>query len=283
VAGVMSGEIPSGWPRQALQAQAVASRTYVLHQRELWRDRPYHVEATTADQVYAGTGVPASLREAVRATRCQILTADGAPILAAFHSSAGGRTASSFEVWGRPLDYLVSLEVSGEEDSPDTYWRAAVSRTTLSRALSAAGHDIGEVTEAEVMRRSSSGRVGWIRLKGKRGEVRITGRQLRSAIGVRRLRSTLFELSSRGRGFLFVGSGHGHGVGMSQWGALGLARQGKTYDVILETFYPGAELVHWKGGRVTGRVKPVKARHKARLDRSRNGERQVAARSEDSR
>jgi stage II sporulation protein D len=283
VAGVVAGEVPSGWHAEALRAQAVASRTYALHQRRVQRARPYHVEATTTDQVYAGADIRESYRDAVQSTRCQVLTSDGAPILAAFHSASGGRTASSVEVWGRPLDYLVSREVTGEADSPDTYWRAAISRTTLSRALSAAGHGIGEVTEAEVQARSDSGRVSRIRFAGERGEVRITGRQLRSALGENTLRSTLFELVPRSRGFLFVGSGRGHGVGMSQWGALGLARDGKTYDVILERFYPGAALVHWSGGRAIGRVRPAGPGRAAGSTRSKREERRVAIRSEESR
>ena len=76
---------------------------------------------------------------ALRDTRGEILTYRGEPILAAFHATAGGQTASSAEVWGRPLAYLVSLPVEGEEDSPHTYWRARISRSTLGRALEGIG------------------------------------------------------------------------------------------------------------------------------------------------
>jgi len=245
VAGAIAGEMPVAWSVEALRAQAVVSRTYALHQRDASRDRAWDVESGTRSQVFVGADVPEAARRAADETRCEVLTYGGAPILAAFHSASGGRTASAGEVWGQDLTYLVSMEVPGEDDSPDTYWRAAISRPTLGRALEAAGHPIGEVTEASIEDRTPSGRVRWIRFHGDRGEVRLTGRQLRQALGESTLRSTLFELRPHGEGFVFVGSGRGHGVGMSQWGARSLAERGATYREILERFYPGTQLRPW--------------------------------------
>jgi stage II sporulation protein D len=245
VAGAVAGEIPALWAEEALRAQAIVSRTYALHQRRAHAKRSHHVEAGTRSQVFAGSNVPASVSGAVRDTRCQVLTHRGAPILAVFHSASGGRTASAAEVWGRDLGYLVSLPVDGEDDSPDTYWRVSVSRTTLSRALSAAGHPIGRLEGTRVTSRSASGRVGQIQFRGQRGEVVVTGRELRGMLGESTLRSTMFELRPSESGVVFVGSGHGHGVGMSQWGARGLAERGASYGEILSTFYPGTKLERW--------------------------------------
>ncbi len=249
VAGAIGGEMPASWAADALRAQAVASRSYVLHQRILRGDRPWDVEAGTRSQVYRGLDAAEPARRAARDTRCEVLTHQGEPILAAFHSASGGRTASSAEVWGRDLSYLVSHEVPGEDDSPDTYWRAAIPAHTLARALDAAGHSIGEVRGAAVEERTPSGRVRWIRFQGEGGQVRLSGRQLRGALGESTLRSTLFELRLRGDVFVFVGSGSGHGVGMSQWGARSLADRGATYREILDNFYPGTTLGLWDEGR----------------------------------
>lgn len=248
VEGAIAGEMPLGWAAEALRAQAVVSRTYALHQRDARRSDAWDVEAGTRSQVYVGLDAAEPARRAARETRCEVLTHAGAPILAAFHSASGGRTASAGEVWGRDLAYLVSMEVPGEDDSPDTYWRAAISRPTLGRALGALGHPIGDVTEASIEDRTPSGRVRWIRFRGERGEVRLSGRQLRWALGESTLRSTLFELRPGAEGFVFVGSGRGHGVGMSQWGARSLAERGATYREILESFYPGARLGRWDEG-----------------------------------
>jgi stage II sporulation protein D len=231
------------WGGGALQAQAVVSRTYALHQRHAHRDAPWHVTAGTGSQVYQGVP-PESLpvEEALATTRGEILTHDGAPILAVFHSSAGGRTAAAEEVWGQRRPYLVSLPVEDEWDSPDAYWRARVSRTTLGRAVGGLGIDIGAIVDARVSERTSSGRVAHLELRGDRGTVAVSGPSLRRALGEATLKSTLFEVRKDEDGFVFVGSGNGHGVGMSQWGARAMARRGDDYREILRAFYPGAQL-----------------------------------------
>jgi stage II sporulation protein D len=179
----------------------------------------------------------------VRGTRGELLVYRGEPILAAFHSASGGQTASAEEVWGRALPYLVSRPVPDEEDSPDTYWRASVSRTTLGRALEPLGLRLGAVRQVRVEGRSASGRALRVRLQGTEGSESLEARALRSALGRSVIRSTLFEVRNAEDGFIFVGSGHGHGVGMSQWGAQAMATRGASYREILEWFYPGTQLV----------------------------------------
>jgi len=251
VAGTVGSEMFARWEPAALRAQAVASRTYVLHQQRARRragdGRPWDVASGTAHQVYGGTGAEtASVRAAVGATEGEILVWEGEPILAAFHSAAGGRTASAAEVWGRPVPYLVSQPVPGEEDSPDTYWRLRVSPDDLGRAAASRGVEVGTVGRVAVRERSPSGRVAALELAGTGGRGRLSGRTLRDALGPRALRSTLFEVRESGGGFVFVGSGRGHGVGMSQWGARALARRGLQHPEILRSFYPGTQLAQWR-------------------------------------
>ncbi|MFP8874748.1 MAG: SpoIID/LytB domain-containing protein, partial [Myxococcota bacterium] len=152
------------------------------------------------------------------------------------------RTASSEEVWGEGLSYLESRAVENEDDSPDTYWQAALSRTTLRRALEALGRPVGKIKDLEVTQRSKSGRVLEIRVEGSEHEVELTGRDLRQALGGSTLKSTLFEIRRTDEGFVIAGSGRGHGVGMSQWGARAMASRGATYQEILEHFFPGTHL-----------------------------------------
>jgi len=245
VAGVLEGEIPASWASEALAAQAVASRSYALHERALRADAPWHVTATTAHQVYADSaGVHDAIRRAVKKTRGEVLTYGGRPILAAFHSASGGRTASADEVWGRSLPYLVSHDVVGEEDSPDTYWRAGVSLDTFGRLLESAGVGVGTPQGVRIVERTASGRVAALEVSGSAGRTRMSGRELRSIIGETTLRSTLFDVRPGDGSVVFVGTGRGHGVGMSQWGAQALAREGRRYREILEAFYPGTQLEH---------------------------------------
>jgi stage II sporulation protein D len=235
--------VSEGFGDAVLRAQAVAIRTYALHHRSAPRSANYHVEAGTGSQVYLGLdGESRAARAAVDATRGQILTFGGEPILAAFHSAAGGRTATAAEVWGREVPYLVSVGVPGEEDSPDTYWRAPFSTAELGDAFAAAGKRLGTVRDVAIAERTPSGRSALVEVRGSAGTTTLSGEALRRVLGLTRLRSTLFEVRRTPRGFVFVGSGNGHGVGMSQWGARALALRGSNYEQILARFYPGARI-----------------------------------------
>ncbi len=243
VAGTLGREIYPGWRMETLKAQAVATRTYAVYRQERRRLAAFDLGADTTDQVYGGaTAETPRIRAAVEATRGEVLAHRGEPILSVFHSASGGRTASSEEVWGRALPYLRSRPVAHEDDSPDTYWRASFTDTTLGRALAPLGLRLGAIRKLRVVDRSPSGRVQRVQVSGTEGSSELTGRELRSALGARTIRSTLFEIRSVGGQFTFSGSGYGHGVGMSQWGAEAMARRGAQYDEILETFYPGTAL-----------------------------------------
>jgi len=243
VAGTLGSEVYSSWDASTLRAQAVVTRTYALYQRARSGAQGYDVEADTSHQVYGGVRAEnAAVAQAVADTRAEVLTWNGKPILAAFHSASGGRTAGAEEVWGEPLPYLRSVPVEDEEVSPDTYWRVRMSRTDLGRALAPLRLELGAFREARVVERTASGRAARIALFGSGGSGTVTARQLRSALGDGVVRSTLFEIRDLGGDIVFVGSGHGHGVGMSQWGAQAMAERGADYRAILAAFYPGTTL-----------------------------------------
>ena len=243
VAGTLGREAYRRWHPEALKAHAVVTRSYALHERALHARDPYHLRGDTGGQVYGGLDAEsAEVVGATRATRGQYLAFHGSPILAVYHSAAGGMTASAEEVWGRPVPYLVSVEVEHEEESPDTYWRAAFPGTTLGCALAPVGVRVGPVREVRVAERSASGRAYRVRIRGDAGEAVLPARELRRVLGEGVIRSTLFDVRDAPEGFVFVGSGHGHGVGMSQWGAQAMAMRGAGYREILAAFYPGTQL-----------------------------------------
>jgi len=251
VASTVGGEMSPSWPTEALRAQAVAARTYVLYEADRHRKQGWDVRATSVSQVYRGVEAETSeTRNATKATRGQVLTYAGEPILAVFHSTAGGRTATAGEVWGEDLPYLRVVEVEDEDDAPHTYWRTAFARDALAEILEAAGVSVGQLQDLEVDDRTSSGRVKSLAITGSSGTSRLRGRGLRSLLGGLGLRSTLFEIRATPDQFVFVGSGHGHGVGMSQWGARAMARHGASYKRILARFYPGTRLEKISSRRV---------------------------------
>ncbi|UCE85895.1 MAG: SpoIID/LytB domain-containing protein [Deltaproteobacteria bacterium] len=243
VAGTLLREVYGSWGSEVLRSMAVVIRTYALHEIGKRAGEPFHVRAGTRSQVYGGMDAeaPPATRAAAE-TRGQFLAYRGEPILAVYHAAAGGRTASAEEVWGRPVPYLVSVAVEGEEESPDTYWRASISNSILGRALEALGHRVGKVRAVEVAERTRSGRARFLRVAGTEGHAEVEARRLRGAVGNDTLRSTRFEVRPERDGFLFVGSGRGHGVGMSQWGAKAMSERGADYREILAWFYPGTRL-----------------------------------------
>jgi stage II sporulation protein D len=243
VAGTLGSEVYTRWNSETLRAQAVVTRTYALYQRARHGADGFDVESDTSSQVYGGVASEnLAVARAVADTRSEVLTWNGEPILAAFHSASGGRTASADEVWGEALPYLRSVDVENEEDSPDTYWRVRYSRAQFAHAVASLGLSLGAVRDAQVVERTPSGRAARVVLTGSDGSGPVTGRALRSALGDGVIRSTLFEIRELGGDFVIVGSGHGHGVGMSQWGAEAMAERGADYRAILAAFFPGTTL-----------------------------------------
>ena len=240
VLGAVAAEVYASWPRESLRAQAVVARTYALHERNRRRraGEPFDVEDSVISQRYVLGEVSGSIRRAVQDTRGEVLTYQGRPLLAAFHASAGGRTASAEEVWGTPVPYL--RPVAGmDDDAPDFFWSYEIPLADLADALRSAGYATGPVVQVRILDRSPSGRV--TRLQA--GEVRLSGRELRSVLGGRAIRSSLFEVRPAPGVVRFLGSGAGHGVGLSQWGARSLAERNWGYHQILDHYYPGSRLV----------------------------------------
>ncbi|MCZ6569366.1 MAG: SpoIID/LytB domain-containing protein [Deltaproteobacteria bacterium] len=231
----VAAEIYADWPQESLKAQAVVARTYALHERSRRSREPFHLESSVISQQYTTRPVPARIREAVAATRGEYLAYQNKPILAVFHASAGGHTASAREVWGVALPYLRSLR-SPDAAAPNHFWTFEISVTDLVAALLEAGLVLGQAPTIEVVRRSESGRVERLRI----GAAELSGRELRQMLGGRAIRSALFEVRVIDDQVNFLGSGSGHGVGLSQWGARELALRGMRYRAILTHYYPGA-------------------------------------------
>jgi SpoIID/LytB domain protein len=188
LASVVGSEMPASWPQAALRAQAVAARTYVLRQRK--PRALFDVTATTASQVYRGVEAEtASTREAVAATRSQVLLFNGGLLDAVFHSSSGGAsTENSGEIWNQQLPYLVSVP-DLDDLSPVQNWQQTLAPELLRKAFG----EIGGALRIEVLTTSTSGRIRQARVTGPSGTLLLSGTQLRSRLG---LRSTMVRFES---------------------------------------------------------------------------------------
>lgn len=262
VAGVVNAEMGRRPPgdSEAVYAQAIISRTVAVRALGRYRVRGYDVVSTVSDQAYGGVGTETAMGwEAVRATRAQVLTYNGAVIEAFFHSTCGGRTEAVDAVFsGGAQPYLQSVsdrDANGQAFcalSPRFRWREEWTGETVSQMLrdGRVGGG-GPIADLQVGARSPSGRVTeLVAVAGGRAvpiEGQQTVRQLLRASDGGWIRSTQFSLQvTRGGGRIVravaEGGGNGHGVGMCQWGAVGRARAGADHQAILAAYFPGTEI-----------------------------------------
>lgn len=245
VAGIINNEISSKWPTDVIKTQAVVARTYAVFNRERRAKNKYHVEGTVMGQVYGGAASEDPVaKRAVMETSGEILTFGGEPALTVYHSNAGGMTEASIEVWANDYPYLRSVKSPFDDEAPQYYWELPIHAEAFAGFLRKAGHRIGSPVEVEIIERTSAGRVKAAVIRDSEGGfIKISGEDLRKAVGYSGLKSTLFEVSKTGELFVFKGRGSGHGVGLSQWGAKGMAEDGYSYREILKHYYPGTDLV----------------------------------------
>ena len=240
---------------EALKAQAVAARTYaVAHIR---RNMPYDMVPTVEDQVYGGVRVESPLtNRAVEETRGVVAVYRGKPIDAKYHSTCGGRTEDNENVWnGKPVPYLRSVRDSKRGKpfcrfSPHFNWVRVYSkeeffsliRKNLSEII---GEDPGRVRWVRIRKRTRSGRIKEVEVATAKKRYRIDKDRARRLFRDPKrgsLKSTLFHIETRGNKIYIKGRGFGHGVGMCQFGAMEMAREGYSYKQILKHYYRGIRL-----------------------------------------
>jgi stage II sporulation protein D len=249
VAAVVASEVPSGWPAAALQAQAVAARTYAVAQKVAQgAGARAHLGASMLDQVYAGAAnLTAGARKASQATAGEVLTWEAAPIAAYFSSSCGGRGESGEAAFKLPPGSVPYLPGGDDGDSdagaPRLVWTVRRTLEDLSAILRKAGRLQAAISGISVAATTPAGRVSRVLLRTTSGgEVPMSGAELRQLVGYTALPSLWFTVSIEGQAAVFRGRGSGHGVGLCQWGARGRAARGETYRQILAHYYPGAEI-----------------------------------------
>lgn len=249
--GVVRGEMPASFELEALKAQAAAERTYIYYQLAAGRKEAHPnadvctdpsccnawLSEEAAREKWGGDfdGWESRIEEAVAATDGQVALYDGQPILAVFHSSSAGKTAGAGNVWSGDMPYLRSVDSPEGEETVPNYYSAAEFTAAEAKALLAQAHP--ELTFSGgpdkwfgAVEKDESGRVG---------TVEVCGAPLRG-VEVRRifsLRSACFTIDAAADRVTFRVTGYGHGVGMSQYGANELARQGRTWQEILLWYY----------------------------------------------
>jgi len=242
--GVLYHEISHKWPQEVVKAQAIAARTFAVYQKRQNRLQPYDLRSDIYSQMYGGrTSEKWSTNKAVDATRGEILVFNGDILPAYYHATCAGRTEDASNLWKVDLAPLKGVDCAFCKDSPHYRWVKEVPLWVLADKLRENGYKIGKVVSVRVLSRNSSGRVDKLEIKDDSGtSVILTGKDFRQMLGPNEARSTNFDASIRWGLVVLEGRGWGHGVGMCQWGAYGMAREGRSAKEILAHYYPGTQI-----------------------------------------
>ncbi|MGE5678837.1 MAG: SpoIID/LytB domain-containing protein [Pseudomonadota bacterium] len=291
---VVPSEMPCAWPMEALKAQAVAARNYAMATRG--KHNAYGFDLCSGEHCQAYKGIEqenANTTAAVAATKGKIITYNGELITAFFHSTSGGHTEDSENIWGTRTDYIRGVDDKYSYGSPYDNWTLEMDRATLKDKLTQAGIDLGDITGVNILEVSSFGRVLSLEVVGSKETKVFEREKIRNILGTTTLRSIwykvttdadifvrgsmlanaeqdrasgLYVVTSAGKSkvgstartisargmygsraykavpsvYTFQGKGFGHGLGMSQYGAKGMAEAGNNYEEILEHYYQGA-------------------------------------------
>lgn len=251
---VVSAEMPADYEIEALKAQAVVARTYTIYKiNNKKHDNADICDDSTCCQAWVDKDTRFArwdenkreenwnkIQKSVNETQGKIITYDNKPINAFFHANSGGKTEIPVNVWGGTgLPYLQVVETAGEEGYTQYASEVSFSQTELIEKLKSKYSDIvidiNNQEDIKIVEYTDSGRVKTIKF----GNYEISGVEARTLLG---LKSTNFEITKENDKIKFTVKGYGHGVGMSQTGADAMAKQGKSYQDIINHFYKEVEI-----------------------------------------
>lgn len=244
---VVAGEVYPTFLKEAIKAQAVAARTYLVYKMEhggcanggdICTESSHCQAYKTNEDMIASWGKDyetyySLIKDAVYSTKGEIVTYDNLPICALYHSLSYGKTEDSVTVFGGTKPYLTSVSspVSEEFQTVSQFFSKSDFLNKVNQAFSL---NLTEIN-VKIISYTSAGRVSTLKL----GDKSVKATALRKALG---LRSTDFTFEISKDGITFITKGYGHGVGLSQFGANELAKQGKTYQEILTHYYTGTTI-----------------------------------------
>lgn len=245
IVGVLAGEMPIYFEKEAFKAQAVAARSYALKRIEYNKEEPFDVVDSVMNQVYLDNQYLKTawkdsyieninkLREVVNETENEYLEYNGEVIDALFFSTSNGYTEDSSVVFNLNLPYLISVKSAWDEKTSSAF--RSTTTFEIDDFYDRLGVSYSDTLKVEVLKRSSSNRIISLNING----VDFDSRTLYEKLG---LKSTDFSIRQEGKKIVIDMIGYGHGVGMSQYGAEGMAEEGYSYIDILKYYYTGTNL-----------------------------------------
>ncbi len=242
VVGVVGAEMPASFNKEALKTQAVIARTYALRaleQGKVLTDNSSTQNYKSIGQLKAMWGSTfqtyyQKVKSAVTETKGVYLTYNDVIIDAVYHSTSNGQTEDAAYVWGNSFPYLVSVE-SPYDDSNRSFIKETF--LTYEEIANKLGIDVDYTSEFKILDKTSGDRINTISIN----EREFKGTTIRNKLG---LRSADFEIKKNAEGVTFVTRGYGHGVGLSQYGANGMANHGYGWESIIKHYYSGVKISH---------------------------------------
>ena len=231
--GVLPKEMSPSFPMESLKAQALCSRSFAINNYNKFIKNGYNLDDTTRSQVYYGKDVEEkTTNKAVEETIGQVIKYDGKVAETIFCASSGGYTVASSEAWGgNSVPYLIS-----KEDPYSVHpWKYELKNSDLKKL------NLSDVFSVS-LDYNNSNRVNNLTFSTSKGDVKIKATDFRQKIGNTIIKSTLFDVNVIGNKVFVSGKGYGHGVGMSQYGAVEMAKKGSNYKDIIEFYFPGTNI-----------------------------------------
>lgn len=231
--GVLPKEMSPSFPMESLKAQALCSRSFAINNYNKFIKNGYNLDDTTRSQVYYGKDVEEkTTNKAVEETIGQVIKYDGKVAETIFCASSGGYTVASSEAWGgNSVPYLIS-----KEDPYSVHpWKYELKNSDLKKL------NLSDVFSVS-LDYNNSNRVNNLTFSTSKGDVKIKATDFRKKIGNTIIKSTLFDVNVIGNKVFVSGKGYGHGVGMSQYGAVEMAKKGSNYKDIIEFYFPGTNI-----------------------------------------
>ena len=232
--GVLPKEMSPEFPMESLKAQALCSRSFAINNFNKYIKKGYNLDDTTNSQVYYGKDVEEkSTDKAVETTLGEVIKYDGKIAETIFCASSGGYTVSSSDAWGgNAVPYLIS-----KEDPYSTHpWEYTLKDSDLKKL------NLSDVFGVNLDSMNTSNRVNNISFSTSKGDITMKAKDFRQKIGNTRIKSTLFDIACDNNKIVVKGKGYGHGVGMSQYGAVEMAKKGNTYNDIIGFYFPGTNI-----------------------------------------
>ena len=245
IVGVLAGEMPIYFEKEAFKAQAVAARSYVLKKIEYNKDNEYDVVDSVLNQVYLDNSYLKEawqdkyldninkLREIVNETSLEYLDYNGEVVDALFFSTSNGYTENASLVFNIDLPYLQSVTSMWDSSTSSAF--RSTKKISIDEFYSSLNLEYSNTLDFKVLRRSSTNRILNLSING----IEFTGKEVYDKLG---LKSMDFSLKQDGNNIIIDTVGYGHGVGMSQYGAEGMALEGYSYKDILSHYYVGTSI-----------------------------------------